>query len=589
MANDVRVTLGMDTKQADDALKKYQMNVKKAGLALSAIGAGGALAIKKFTSAALEQEKAMAGVLNSARNTGESMVGLEEKIARATAALENKTNFGDEEQLRVLTKMIPVLGSTEKALEALPLIMDAAATTGRDLSSQSETLTKALAGTVHTAESLGITFDKNATFSQRLAQGFSLVKGQAVAQADPFTQLNNALGSMQEEIGKELLPVLGKFADMLKGVVSSFSSLNPALKQFIAFGTLGVTAFAGLAGATILFGVALKGVLATSIAFIATPIGAVIMAIAAAVAAVIVVWKNWDSIVLFFKETLNKLIGIINDKFIGSVNNMIEVMNKVPFVDVGYVDKIKTFETKVDDVAEAIKETSKTVVDDAIPSFEGLKDLVDMSAQQMAALGKGIESLKKPVTEEDKAQDRLSKITERLGLKTGALNAEVQALVDTGFFNLQEALTEISRKYEGQFAESQQRAKNGLVLFNKELERQRLEAELGAEALDKLIAAMKAQAAAAGGGGIAPRYDASMTPADLTPEKLAEQTGISIAAARKQLEDFPQFQTGITNNVSVTVNATTGASADEIAKKAATEVSSALGSSAVSSENTRSS
>ena len=137
MANDVRVTLGMDTKQADDALKKYQINVKKAGLALSAIGAGGALAIKKFTSAALEQEKAMAGVLNSARNTGESMVGLEEKIARATAALENKTNFGDEEQLRVLTKMIPVLGSTEKALEALPLIKDAAATTGRDLSSQS--------------------------------------------------------------------------------------------------------------------------------------------------------------------------------------------------------------------------------------------------------------------------------------------------------------------------------------------------------------------------------------------------------------------------------------------------------------------
>jgi predicted transcriptional regulator len=330
-------------------------------------------------------------------------------------------------------------------------------------------------------------------------------------------------------------------------------------------------------------------VLATSIAFIATPVGAVIIAIAAAVAGVIVVWKNWGTIVDFFKEQLNKVITLINDKFIGSVNNMIEIMNKVPWVEIGYIDKIKTFETKVDDVAEAIKETSKTVVDDAIPSFEGLKDLVDMSAQQMAALEKGIESLKKPVTEEDKAQDRLSKITERLGLKTGALNAEVQALVDTGFFNLQEALTEISRKYEGQFAESQQRAKNGLVLFNKELERQRLEAELGAEALDKLIVAMKQANAAAGGGSVAPRYDASMTPADLTPEKLAEQTGISIAAARKQLEDFPQFATGITNNVSVTVNATTGASADEIAKKAATEVSSALGSSAVSSENTRSS
>ena len=98
MANDVRVTLGMDTKQADDALKKYQMNVKKAGLALSAIGAAGGLAIKKFTSAALEQEKALAGVLNSARNTGEAMAGFEDKVLSATAALQNKTNFGDEEQ-----------------------------------------------------------------------------------------------------------------------------------------------------------------------------------------------------------------------------------------------------------------------------------------------------------------------------------------------------------------------------------------------------------------------------------------------------------------------------------------------------------
>ena len=490
MANDIRVTLGMDTKQADDALRKYQANVKKAGIALSAIGAAGALAIKGFTTAALEQEKALAGVLNSARNTGESMEGFEEKVLSATAALERKTNFGDEEQMRVLTKMIPVLGSTEKALAALPLIMDAAATTGRDLSSQSETLTKALAGTVHTAESLGITFDKNATFSERLAQGFDLVKGQAEAQADPFTQLNNAIGTMKEQIGKELLPVLGAFADKLNQMVSAYQGLNPAFKQFIAFGTLGVTAFAGITGAVILFNIALKGVLATSIAFIATPVGAVIMAIAAAVAAVIIVWKNWGTIVDFFKEQLNKVIGLINDKFIGSVNSMIDVMNKVPFVDVGYVDKIEKFKIKVEEAGEAIKKTSETVVDDAIPSFTRLKDLVDMSAQQMAALEKGIESLKKPVTEEDKAQDRLAKITERLGLKTGALNEEVEALVDTGFFNLQEALTDISRKYEGQFADSQKRAKDGLVLFNKELERQRLEAELGADALGKLIVQM---------------------------------------------------------------------------------------------------
>ena len=156
-----------------------------------------------------------------------------------------------------------------------------------------------------------------------------LVSGAAEAQADPFTQLNNAFGDMQEELGAVLLPLLSDFASTLQGLVDRFKNLSPAMKEVISFGTLGVTAFAGLTGATILFAVALKGVLAPSIAFIATPVGVVIMGIAAAVAAVIVVFKNWDRIVHGVKVSLNVMIDLVNKTVVPAINNLIRAFNAV--------------------------------------------------------------------------------------------------------------------------------------------------------------------------------------------------------------------------------------------------------------------
>ena len=79
MANNVSITIDADAKKAEDKLKQFQANVRKAGLALSAMGAAGAFAIKGFTSAALKQEQAMQVFLNSARNAGTEMEGLEQK------------------------------------------------------------------------------------------------------------------------------------------------------------------------------------------------------------------------------------------------------------------------------------------------------------------------------------------------------------------------------------------------------------------------------------------------------------------------------------------------------------------------------
>ena len=328
MANNVNITIGADASKAEGALKKFQANVRKAGLALSAMGAAGAFAIKGFTDAALRQNEAMALFLNSAENSGAAMAGLEEKVTSVTAALQRKTNFGDEEQLAVLAKMIPVLGSTEKAMAALPAIMDAAATTGRGLREQSETLTKALAGTVHQAESLGIKFDEAATFEERLAEITRLTGGAAEAAANPFIQLGNAVGDVSEQIGKALLPVVVPLVEKLKEFAEDLQKVNPQIIRWSAGILAAATAFGLLGGPFLLilstvpkmiFGI--KGLTLAfkklGLAMLANPISIVIVGIIAAVGALAFAFnKNF----LGIRDLVADVFQFVADFIAGKIN-----------------------------------------------------------------------------------------------------------------------------------------------------------------------------------------------------------------------------------------------------------------------------
>ena len=404
MANNVSITIDADAKKAEDKLKQFQANVRKAGLALSAMGAAGAFAIKGFTSAALKQEQAMQVFLNSARNAGTEMEGLEQKIGGVTSALQNKTNFGDEEQLAVLAKMIPVLGSTEKAMAALPAIMDAAATTGRGLREQSETLTKALAGTVHQAESLGIKFDKTATFEERLALITKLTGGAAEATADPFVQLGNATGDLAEKIGEALLPVVVPLIDKIKEFAVRLQTVNPVIIQWGAGILAAATAIGLLGGPLLLILSALPklilGVKGVTLAFkaftlvlMSNPIIMILTAVVAAVALFAVAWqKNMGGIRDFTRDIFVKIGEFIQGGVniaIRGVNALIRAYNKIPLLsDIAEVSEKnfannfgKAFDktvSKVDDFTEGIMKTLKglgsDIKDFIIPPLEDVAE-----------------------------------------------------------------------------------------------------------------------------------------------------------------------------------------------------------------------
>lgn len=256
MANEVEIRVRGDTRQLDrmsERFERFGRQTRALGLGLAAFGAVGVLAIRSVTSAAIEQERAERTLAAAVENTGASWASARERVLATTAALQRKTNFGDEEQLRVLTRMIPALGSYERALEALPAVLDAAAASGLQVSSVAGTLSRALAGMVNTSESTGLTFDKTAGFSERLALVFDKVGGAAEANRDPFVQLGNAIGDLKETIGAMLLPTLIPLVDWLRQLTERLQSVNPILLRIgVIAGTVAV-AFAAIAGPILLF------------------------------------------------------------------------------------------------------------------------------------------------------------------------------------------------------------------------------------------------------------------------------------------------------------------------------------------------
>ena len=356
MANEVRITIGADTKEADKAVKSFKDKLKEisgkakgAGLALGAMGAGGVVAIKGFANAALVQEKAVAALTATMANAGESFSDVEDKVMSTTAALQKKTNFGDEAQIAALSQLIPVLGSTELALAALPAVMDVAALQGTDLLSTVKTMGPALGGLTNRVRGTALEFDAADDPMTRINKVLEQLGGTAESQADPFTQMGNAIGDVKESIGAQLLPLITPLIAGIQTFAEKLQTLNPQVVKIAALVLAGATAF-GLIGGPILLLIGFLPALSAGFAMLSVsmgPITLVILGIAAAVTAAIVIWKNWDKIMGFVRGTIDgvketflafremvvgaisSIVGTIKGVFLGTIDLLVSAFEAV--------------------------------------------------------------------------------------------------------------------------------------------------------------------------------------------------------------------------------------------------------------------
>jgi len=303
MANEVIINVKSDTKGAqkglsdmNKSLKQFGDNARKAGMAFAAVGAVGVVAIKGFLDAALEQQRSTQLLASSIENLGISYESVRHDIEKTTSALQAKTNFGDEEQMRALALMVPMLGSVDKAMAALPAVMDAASIKGVALGTVAGTLTRALSGQVNTAITLGMAFDETADFGERLEQVLGAIAGAAEASANPLTQLNNDIGDLKEKMGFALLPIMDPVIQKTRDWALELQGVDEQTLQTTAKVLAIGTAIGVVGGAFLLF---VSFIPAITAGFLALGVSAAVLAgatgiglILVAVAGLALAWKT---------------------------------------------------------------------------------------------------------------------------------------------------------------------------------------------------------------------------------------------------------------------------------------------------------
>jgi len=432
--NEVEIRVTADTKAAERGLTDMRKSIDKfarrarvAGAALTGIGVVGAVGLKKLIDSYKEQEIGINRLNQALVNVGTTYGDQEAAIESVIASIQDKTNFADEESREVLVRLVGVLGDEKKALEALPVVLDAAAFSGKSAGTVAETLSKFLAGLANTSDATGVSVDATATFAERLAEVMAVTAGQAEAAVDPMTQLGNRTDDLGQSFGQHLSPFIDKAAMFLGRLMDKFSKIDPKWQRAIALIAGMTVVFALIAGPLLLF-IGMLPLLAMGFGAIgaaALPVTLAIAGIAAAVAGGIAIWRNWDKVVQFVMESgfgriikdliflkdnwreiwsrmqeifqtvvKNVLQGVENilNGFVDMVNGALRIAKKLGLMsDVAEIDK---FEFDYDVMMTAIKKKTTEVVEAVVEKTRelgtSLKEGVGGAATDLKAIMAGV-------------------------------------------------------------------------------------------------------------------------------------------------------------------------------------------------------
>jgi hypothetical protein len=445
MANEVRITVGADTKDADRNLKtfrekldKLSANARKVGIGLSAMGAAGVLAIKGFTSAALEQERAVKTLASVVGSAGESFADVEAKIMATTAALQKKTNFGDEEQIRVLAKLVPMLGSTDAALAALPAVMEVATVTGKDFNSVVDTMGPVLAGMTNRIRGTSLEFDAAQGPMERVAHIMATLGGAAEADVDPFIQMGNAIGDVKESIGSALLPIITPLIAKITRLAEWLQTINPSILKWGA-GILAAATALGLIGGPLLIFLSfmpkiimgLKGMAMATLSFnkaiLANPVVLVFAAVAGALAIFVTMWsQNMFGI----RDKARVAFVAVGDFLVSAINKMISGLQmaaeKLSFLLPKGVEEaiagIKPLEIETGKVFDNVVNKADDFAGDLKDKFKGF--MFPAGEESGEGLGSGIHQGLMPKIDEtvEQANEKLGEIGKKVPSLTDNLN-----------------------------------------------------------------------------------------------------------------------------------------------------------------------
>ncbi|ANS04130.1 tail tape measure protein [uncultured Mediterranean phage uvDeep-CGR2-KM23-C198] len=429
MANQIEILVKANADSAKKAFgsltEQIAANRKKIGMGLTGIGAGitglAALSIK----AAQEEAIGISKLDQALKNVGTSYDSNKASIEEVISATQRKTNFGDEEQREVLTKLVTVLGDEEKALKALPAVLDASAASGKSAGTVAETMSKFFAGVANTSDAVGISVDKSADFTDRLGQVMEKVGGQAEATADPFVQFKNRTGDLSQEFGKVLLPIMTDLAgllDRLTQKVIDFTSKHPNLTKWLGIGAAAFGAIALIVGPLLLVlpGLAMAfTAVGVAVNIAMGPVGLIVLTIAAVTAGVILLWKNWDSV----WNNIKKLTQTVANFVIGLLNKLTLVWRKQTTFMLDMIAKLVSLGSKLPGVGDKFESAAKAIEGFSDKLDEGIPT-IDLTSEKTGEMGDAFDEADRTI---ETANRGITDSTDRMADDVGAALDETVA------------------------------------------------------------------------------------------------------------------------------------------------------------------
>lgn len=179
------------------------------------------------------QEEALARVGALARAQGKDWEIYRGRVEAATAALQDKTTYGDEEMMVAMKAALAAGVDLDRLMQEMPLVLDMAAATGMDLNAAFMYMGRAIEGDVtmlaRYIPAIKKLSEEERTYEnvKRLLNEQMMGTAEAIAATDAgkMKQIGNLWGDMKEELGgmvKELIMApenMEAFSDTLKGLI----------------------------------------------------------------------------------------------------------------------------------------------------------------------------------------------------------------------------------------------------------------------------------------------------------------------------------------------------------------------------------
>ncbi len=462
-----------DFKKLETTSQKFAFGMKKAFLPATAglVALGGAA--KKFIDAGEQAATSNARIRNVTESMGlfgEASAEVTEKLIKQAEATALLTGV-DQNQIKQAQASLMTFGELAQSADemggsfdrATQLTIDLAAAGFGSVETNAIQLGKALNDPIKGLSALsrsGVTFSETQkdmiaglveSGKQFEAQDIILkaieqqVGGTGEATANATDKLKVGFSQMSESIGQALLPLVETVIPVMIGL---FEFMGDHTGVVIGLGI----AMGGVAAAIVAVNVAMKAyAAATAIAKAATwlfnaalsanPIGLIVIAVAGLIATLVVLQKKFDIIGIAidgmkkaFEASWDGIQWVIN-KIIDGVNEVISLLNKVPFVDIPELnhlgDSAEDAAGKVGGlVGEAIllDEEIKNVTEPMgrfETSIRNVADRADLAAEPMEHFWTWVRSVKE---ESYDLEGNLNKVHEAFDPLTGRIETATNRL-----------------------------------------------------------------------------------------------------------------------------------------------------------------